>query len=88
MTILDAKSEEQAVHNSVNWSEREELAYPEDAPIMQQLREHIPTPKREFSKSQIQNFQKHYERCGHKPTTRRAFNITREELERALKHVR
>jgi hypothetical protein len=88
MTILDAKSEEQAVHNTTNWLDREELAYPEDAPIMQQLRDYVPEEKRDFSKSQIKNFQKHYARCGHKPTTMREFDITKEELDRALKYVR
>jgi len=87
MNILDARAEEKILADKINWQEREELAYPEDAPIMKKLREHVPAPKRKFSKSEQEGFRKHYEKCGHKPTTCKKFEITKAELEEALKNV-
>lgn len=87
MNILDATAEQQAAIDGIDWEERELLAYPEDAPILEQLRNHVPVKKHKFSKSQIECFQKHYEQCGHKPTTCRKFDITLKELNEALNHV-
>jgi hypothetical protein len=85
MTILDAKSEEQAVHNTINWKKREELAYPEDAKILQRLREYAPKPKRHFTESELENFRNYYNRVGSERKTCRKFGITLKELNEAIK---
>jgi hypothetical protein len=85
MTILDAKSEEQAVHNTINWKKREELAYPEEEQILQRLREYVPKPKRHFKESELENFRKYYKKVGSERKTCRKFNITLQELNEAIK---
>ena len=87
MKILNSNQEQQAVSNTVNWEERELLAYPEDAPILEQLKSYVPPKKQTFTKAEIECFQKHYAQCGHKPTTCRKFDITLQQLNGVLNHV-
>jgi hypothetical protein len=84
MTILDAKLEEQAVHNKINWRERKELAYPEEYQILQRLREYVPKPKRHFVESELENFRNYYNRVGSERKTCRKFGITLQELNEAI----
>jgi hypothetical protein len=84
MKILDAQQEEQSVSNSVNWEERETLAYPEDAPILEQLKSYVPAKKRELTRDEIINIKKYYERRGSKGATCKKFDINPVELNAAL----
>lgn len=76
MKILDAQQEEQSLANTVNWEERELLAYPEDAPILEQLKSYVPPKKRELTKDEVVNIKKYYERKGRKGATCKKFDIT------------
>lgn len=85
MKILDAQQEEQVVTNAVNWEERELSAYPEDAPILEQLKSYVPQPKRELTQDEIVNIKKYYERRGSKSATCRKFDVTPSDLNAALR---
>lgn len=84
MKILDAQQEERSVSNAVDWEERKTLTYPEDAPILEQLKSYVPPMKRELTKDEIVNIKKYYERRGSKAATCKKFDLLPAELNAAL----
>ncbi len=85
--ILNARQEEAQAQDSINWNDRYLNAYPEDAPVLEAIRAYNPPTIRKFTKEECDNMRKHYERCGHKRTTCKKFDVSISELNRAIKNV-
>lgn len=86
MTILDAHFEEDKVINRINWKEREQEAYQEETPVMQQIKALKQPVKREFTKQERVNILETYRLTKHKTNTIKRYDITRAELEEVIKH--
>lgn len=84
MNILDATAEQQAAIDNIDWEERKNLAYPEDA-LAKQFEAARAKVKTEMPKAERESIVRHYKEWKRKRLTCKKFRVSMIDLEKIIK---